>query len=716
MSQRINPLDDPRYTKLELVRTVLDPSSYSVTPPNINNFTSVLNEVTIYMNFSVQNVTGPVKQTTGFVIYYPNLTFDSVVHCGLVPPNTVVPNLAGNFSVMTFSQWGTVLPYAQSTGAIVSVTPNLSDKFTMGRVVATQIEVKSDTTSTTTSALSGNLSMGNITDTRDLLTPDQGTAATPTLLAQTSVTKKDGIVGISIQDGGVILGASDISSQFTDLTPLVQHSTSQVSSANWTQVIPTGSTVPDINLSGPTLQPVATTFSFSDHSPADGVFQVLQCSPWGNFNTFNPGHPFSAATNTQLKTEDIPLFGMVDYDLDFTWWGQPTSSHTANYIVNWFNSVNGLGIPVYTGSRIMLRVTAYDMFLNVQADGQPGPAAYFVSEYTKEIMTWAPWTAGPYACVLKQAAAAQQGLNFGSGMASQICSSWKVMHRPNRVVNDFAVYNGTMFALSLYCDVADDDPTYIAQPMTFTVPGVSPQNGGMSCIITSRVRDLYEQGTLGCSRWIRYDNIATGQNFVVQGRSQIETLAGAAIAPYVKASSTQSHVPNHLDDLLLLSLLFNSDSGVFKRCYSGKEYMHLKQDILPRLTPDAFSSMPGVPTAAVKALAGGLFGTMVGGLASSLGASDDLAQTLGDIGDQGLMWIPEVGVPLAVANQVAGSFIGHSGGNYYDEEDARAAGTFGYSGGVYGGRRRQALQSNQHQHRHQKRYRAGGTYPFAEGL
>ena len=90
----------------------------------------------------------------------------------------------------------------------ISIRPPLEDNFSTGRVIAGALSVKSDATSTTSAAMSGTLSAGVLSDTRDV------PGFSPPSLAQQSITKKDGIINARIQDGVVSILGSDIPNNF----------------------------------------------------------------------------------------------------------------------------------------------------------------------------------------------------------------------------------------------------------------------------------------------------------------------------------------------------------------------------------------------------------------------------------------------------------------------------------------------------------------------
>ena len=90
-------------------------------------------------------------------------------------------------------------------------------------------------------------------------------------------------------------------------------------------------------------------------------------------------------------------------------------------------------------------------------------------------------------------------------------------------------------------------------------------------LIASRI---YEQGSLGPARVIRYDNVASGQNILVNGSIIVEAIPTGAIAPYYGSQSQNASAMN-TNLVGLLAFLDNGESPMFKRIYKGIEYQQI---------------------------------------------------------------------------------------------------------------------------------------------
>ncbi len=196
----------------QFLATVVDPVNYNVLPPNVNNINSFTKDLSIYAT-----TTGLTNAT---IIWLPERSASSIFT--LVPANGTSSNVnctsTGNFTV----QGTTALNYpsgffiATVSGynfmyekQQVNISPDIgAAAFTAYRSYAGQLTAKSDTTSTGTAAITGELHAASISDIRGLR------QLKVVDLVQQTTTKKDAVWSQKVYDGVVVNIGSDIPSQY----------------------------------------------------------------------------------------------------------------------------------------------------------------------------------------------------------------------------------------------------------------------------------------------------------------------------------------------------------------------------------------------------------------------------------------------------------------------------------------------------------------------
>ena len=206
--------------RLAFVQTTLAPENYQVLPPNIHNVTTISKEVSILGNFTVINdttSTAPnVPTSSGVIAWHCTRDASSIHRFGKVPANAAVilGTQFNNLSTVVNFTYDTWVQYQAIDD--VQVSPDLGQNFTFVRPFAGMMEVYSSTISTTNASLGGILSAATLQDSRDVWQtgPGTGGSLTPTTIAQSCVTKKDGLLNVPIYDGIVTVQGSDIPVDF----------------------------------------------------------------------------------------------------------------------------------------------------------------------------------------------------------------------------------------------------------------------------------------------------------------------------------------------------------------------------------------------------------------------------------------------------------------------------------------------------------------------
>lgn len=167
------------------------PSRGSLVPPNMENMVTVLKEQTVYGTLP--------NSSTGALVWQHYVSGDTLHY--LTPVTR-----AASYSDSTITvKLGTYLPFNRE---VVSMSPDLNDDFVLGRVVGGQLTLKSDTTSTTSAAMSGEMHAVALTDLRGFRSLKVAE------LIQQTVTKKDAVWNVPCQQGVVTIIGPDICNEF----------------------------------------------------------------------------------------------------------------------------------------------------------------------------------------------------------------------------------------------------------------------------------------------------------------------------------------------------------------------------------------------------------------------------------------------------------------------------------------------------------------------
>lgn len=183
-----------------------------IVPANLRGLATTTKSFTIYGNFQAQpNVTTMLVWLVNdgclnlqlYRQFPAGSTLPSPGQTTSVSPNQPTCGLA--YLQMVFLKTA-FIPCVDAEN--VQVEPKIAAHFTIGRTVSGVVRLKSDSTSTTSAAMSGTFSAGSLGDTRDA-----GDFSAPRL-AQQSVVKKNGITDEKVQRGITTIVGPDILPDF----------------------------------------------------------------------------------------------------------------------------------------------------------------------------------------------------------------------------------------------------------------------------------------------------------------------------------------------------------------------------------------------------------------------------------------------------------------------------------------------------------------------
>lgn len=217
---------------LEYVKRVLDPRRGPAVPPDHTVSPTVCQEVTFYLQApAAPNSTAPVKPNA--IIWYPMVGCLSIARYGLFLQNYVVQTTAFsgtlNYLYIIFymmSGQTATLPQASLpilkllTNLYIPVedsrqltfSPNISKALYRGRTIGARLNVISDATSINVNSLAGTFNAGVL--------PDSRTGYAPASLPQNTVTRKDSLLNLQVQEGVSLYMGTDISNR---LNPVDNH-------------------------------------------------------------------------------------------------------------------------------------------------------------------------------------------------------------------------------------------------------------------------------------------------------------------------------------------------------------------------------------------------------------------------------------------------------------------------------------------------------------
>ena len=509
------------YTAIDLARASVAPRNYQCLPPSTTTLASFSKRLDAIGNFNVNDtalVGEQVPTSSGAVIWWPFHGAGSIYRFGIVAANTSVVNpggvlYAGSTPVVTYLS-PTMIPYGttSSINDIVRISPPLtSDIFSKLRVVAGDIRMSCDTVPIGNTALNGVFAAAAIGDIRDVL--------------QTGYTT------------GVVSGSTLDVSQMMQTAVTQKDGVKEISGFNGVRVLvgpdipshygPPDSTACDFYMAGPVQEviigPGGANFVAQASAPTLAPGAYVPCfaaliSPWNMHyaDTYSPSF-----TPYNYNYGPIDPFSVLD--IHFAMFGYTQTNQPAGYIESWW---------VYATAVFATTDSTGAVTYNYWYDYFPGYANSINNEWS-------------LICDLnfKQY---QGSLNGGNNSAG----------------NNYTLPLNGMY-LFTYIQVV------VANETVVTPNGPSGFIYGINMSI--RPRNLYQPGSLGPCRIIKYDGFTTNQNLRLDSVFIAECIPGGTSAPFTQLAAQTSEVCMNLSALPFLTELYNG-MGPFRRVWTISEH------------------------------------------------------------------------------------------------------------------------------------------------
>lgn len=178
------------------------------------------------------NQQGPIKDSSGLIVWQPRRCYDSIVRYGILPegiynPAGISAPNAPYFQFLKIPKSGLLVPYpsdlSSDQGSNISINPRLEHEFTLGRVLSGMCHVYSDTVATTGVVMTGVLSGCHVEDTRDLFSADSKDkivlSSMPLQMATVAMPKKDSFVNVLVSEGATMIVGNDVSPDLRPVEP-----------------------------------------------------------------------------------------------------------------------------------------------------------------------------------------------------------------------------------------------------------------------------------------------------------------------------------------------------------------------------------------------------------------------------------------------------------------------------------------------------------------
>lgn len=612
---------------IQFLKTSVDPRNFTTAPPNMFNQSTFPKSVSISGNWTVRDSVGnpgPVKDTSGIILWETQRGVASIKHVGIVPVNTVANagfQITGDTMFMTprltFTQ-EFALPYQSGTARDVQVSPDLGEDFSTVRSYAGMLSVLSDSVPIGNTALTGRLSGGSINDIRDIMQSPTG-SFTESGLQQQTITNKDGIKNVGISEGIVTVLGPDLVPTFGPPDPATTLGNG-ISDRSSTIVTPSANTAIQAG------QTVAGTITPNiGYLPINPIFVTpvagLVCSQVNAFDVYN--------SIDTVKIGDLPISAEIQLAVAFP-----------GFVLNVAASNEARSVAVEYYSQPLY--------------GYVDAAGNIILDSDEGTYSWVNPVGGATVNNFKQTG--YQGSLF---QMSGIAAITNLLVEPLLVEfpkPSFRAPQGGTYLGSLVWMTLTFIGTQTTGAMTFTRMG----GAGGQVNIHATALDLYNSGRLGPCRVLRWDNVGVGQEVKLDGVIVAQCVPEGQIAPFVSPSAQLQQAIMHLNVYPWLNQLYNS-TGPFKRIWSGRDYSHMVEKLRDTAIDDTLLMSRNDEGAGQAA-----------GLFSTLGST--VGHGLGSMVDEGLnTGIASLGSMFAAGQY--GSAAGMYGG---------AAGMYGDAAGMYG--------------------------------
>lgn len=629
--------EDPVVSKvegaLEFLQTVCSPSDYNQPPPSIYNQPCFTKNITVSGNWKIGTINElGYNDSSGVLVW--NVCNGVADIQRYIEVDFVSNNVTR--IVNTSSLWFTpdrVWTFVASAGEYVyipitdsvDISPDLGDQFSVCRSYAGRLSLISDDVPIGNTALTGRFAMGTISDQRDLIIYNDRWF-TETDLVQQSITGKDGIKGVKVDQGIVSLLGPDLNPAFSapdrNTTLYMGHSDREVVYSPPSTIL-TALTVPN-----------GTTTKMDAFETAQGAFITpynftvgVGIAGVNGFGIFAP----------LVRIGQLPLRGRVSIDVSI--------DQTDMFIEYSTTGTN------YGASIVNIYLMGAHVYVKMDTNG--------VISYSLGPMTSTTLYAGTFAA----GTVAQTFVNGNPKVPGSI-------HIPSDPESGETngLYIGTIVQyvgqISLNTAVTGGNMALIVN----NLPGFTS---------TVVAEDIYDSGKLGPTRIMRWDGLTAGQTLKLDGCILAQCVPEGNLAPFVVPSAQLNPEYMQLNVYPWISKLFNGVSE-FKRNWRGTEYQEFLEDYIRHLRERGIQGLE--QNAVAQGEAAGLFESLGGVLGGAYGGplGGALGTVAGGLGDKLLGG-------LLGGGKAAGEF-GYSGGQFglaagdyarkeerYDEERRRGA-------------------------------------------
>lgn len=524
--------------------------------------------------------------------------------------------------------WGT-------NSDILSFSPDVAADFYLGRLTTGIFNLRAGATALNQNFTSGRAAMGNISDTRDIAQDSRSTIAfEPTSLASASVIGKDGDASFPLQDGAVSLQGSDIAREFRppnmDIVGERREEYDYVTPAN-------------ISVLNPSVMSILS--SANTVNGAQGILQSYWISPWKIQASGNTAFVGSTQGNAgpiiNIPTTAIDENGVLDLQLTCQWslsqdnlqpYPQPMSYQIGASVEAWF-------VSAHEGTSTTPHNLYYQSIM---------------------LMEWGPPTTIPAGAPISPLPF--QGPNyFTPGMFN--------IDRLFRARGGTAVL-GKFVGLCLSFNVRTPEKTIVQLGYTVNITNI-----GLTIISpTSGVA-----GNVGPAHIIQWRDVSSGQELVVDGTLNCQTVANANISQFTKTAVQGSNRATNVNVIPMLAHAFDSDETALRRMWKYPDYQAFIAPFAtdPMTTADVVNMLGRSSSAAGSAAAAGLHAGLLGDLGNVIGqrfgggAGARIGGMIGNLADR------------ALGTHAAGMFGSYSS----SAGSSQFAAPMTFAAGSYGGRR-----------------------------
>ena len=608
---------------LEFLQTVLSPSDFNQPPPNIYNQPCFTKNVSVSGNWLIGTATGTIKDNSGLLIWSVCDGVADIQRYGILRDETNVSlTVLSDASSIGIAQGGPIIPTLDGLTGLelavpvlgsIEIAPDLGQQFSVCRTYAGRLSLISDAVPIGNTALTGRFAAGSISDMRDLIPVNQAVFS-ETDLVQQSITGKDGIKGVKVDQGIVTLLGPDLNPAFSapdrNTTIYAGHSDREVVSTTIQGGQVTGVTLLRDNFVSLLQYAFTQPVFFTPYAPLTVSF-------------LQSGNPYILLAQT-AQMSMLPLKGRASLQIQ-----------RGAVTMRIGNSAHAYG-PFTWG----LQTVATHVYLSTDENGSANVS--FGSSATVE-----------------QSSAVST--NVPSGNTTQQLFPPVSLSIPSEVDagGTAGLYIGTIVNVKMQIL----ETTLTGTPQT-DIPDFVLAFDKYDISATITAEDIYDSGKLGPTRVLRWDNVSNGQTIKLDGIILAQCVPEGNLAPFVVPSAQLNPEYMQLNVYPWVSKLFNGTSE-FRRNWRGTEYQEFIQDRVRELRSRGIKGLEDMELKHGEAA--GLFETLGGVLGASYGGplGGALGTIAGSLGDKFIGGHASGSFPVEMSN------AGYCGGQF-----GLAAGSF----------------------------------------